>query len=61
MAREWYCYAPAPTRRRDQCGTEDLKRVVSGLGVDLEWVAEHIVFERFNPIDLDAAFEEFIT
>lgn len=56
------CYEPAPTGRCDRCGSDDLMRLVPGVGVEwgLDWVAEHLVSDRLSPVDVDAAFEEFV-
>lgn len=56
------CYEPALTGRCDQCGSDDLMRLVPGVGVEygLDWVAEHLVSDRLSPVDVDAAFQEFV-
>jgi hypothetical protein len=57
------CYAAAPPGRCEQCGSDDLMRLVPGIGVEygLDWVAEHLVSERLTTVDLDAAFEESVS
>jgi len=57
------CYKAAPSGRCQQCGSDDLMRLVPGVGVEygLDWVAEHLVSERLTPIGLDAAFEESVS
>ena len=57
------CYEAAPSGRCEQCGSDDLMRLVPGVGVEygLDWVAEHLVSERLTTVDLDAAFEESVS
>ena len=57
------CYVAAPSGRCDRCGSDDLMRLVPGVGVEygLAWVAEHLVSERLTPVDLDTAFDESVS
>jgi len=56
------CYRTAPTGVCVTCGTDDLMRSVSGVGVEygLSWVRDHLIEENLDPADLDAAFEESV-
>ena len=53
------CYIEAPTGKCLSCGSDDLMRLLSGIGVEYgtEWVVKHILETELNPVDTDEAFE----
>lgn len=56
------CYEEAPTGTCVRCGSDDLMRLLTGVGCEYgtDWVIEEILSEELEPIDLDEAFEESI-
>ena len=56
------CYIKAPTGRCDNCGSDDLMRLMEGVGCeyDIEWVIEEILKENLEPVNRSKIFEEMI-
>ena len=56
----YHCYTEAPTGRCNACGSDDLMRLVAGVGCEygLDWIASHILETELSPINLEEAFEE---
>ena len=56
----YLCYGAAPTGRCVRCGSDDLMRLVDGVGCEygIEWVIEHLVEANLTPVDIDKAFED---
>lgn len=58
----YHCYAIAPTGTCTTCGSDDLQRILPGIGNDwhVDWVIKHLIAEHLSPIDSDAEFEDCI-
>ena len=61
----YLCYIDAPQGRCVRCGTDDLMRHLSGVGVEYgyEWVIEHLLSQEVNDIieeDQENLFMDFI-
>ncbi len=56
------CYIKAPTGKCDNCGTDDLMRLLEGIGCEwgTEWVVEEILKEHLEPVNQTKAFEDMI-
>ncbi len=56
------CYMKAPTGRCDNCGTDDLMRLLEGIGCEwgTEWVIDEILKEHLEPINQKEAFENMV-
>lgn len=56
------CYKEAPTGRCVSCSSDDLMRLVDGVGVEygIDWVVKHLVHENVEPADTASAFEESV-
>jgi len=56
------CYEEAPTGACVKCGSDDLMRLLPGVGCEYgtDWVIEEILGEELEAVDLDEAFEEYI-
>ena len=56
------CYMKAPTGRCDNCGTDDLMRLLEGVGCEYgtEWVVDEILKARLEPVNQKEAFENMI-
>ena len=56
------CYEEAPTGRCLTCGSDDLMRLLDGVGVEygIDWVVKHLVHESVEAADTSAAFEESV-
>ncbi len=54
------CYEEAPKGRCKSCGSDDLLRLIPGVGCEwgTDWVVKHILEIQLDPIDLEIAFEE---
>lgn len=54
------CYVKAPTGTCALCHSDDLMRLVEGVGCEygIEWVVEHLVKDNITPMDQEAAFED---
>ncbi len=57
------CYKTAPSGVCRSCGSDDLMRIVDGVGVDwnIEWVRNHLVEMNVKAADIDAAFEDSVS
>lgn len=57
------CYKEAPTGRCVICHSDDLMRLVDGVGVEwgIDWVVKHLVEESLETYDANAAFEESVS
>ena len=57
------CYKEAPSGRCLACGSDDLMRLVDGVGVEygIGWVLKHLVEENVEAADTSAAFEESVS
>ncbi|MDG6220418.1 MAG: hypothetical protein QCI38_03095 [Candidatus Thermoplasmatota archaeon] len=61
----YLCYVDAPGGRCARCGTDDLMRHLSGVGVEYgyEWVIEHLIRQEVEDIseeDQESLFMDFI-
>lgn len=56
------CYIKAPTGRCDNCGSDDLMRLIKGVGCEYgtEWVIDEILKEYLEPVNQKEAFESMI-
>lgn len=56
------CYKEAPTGRCKSCGSDDLMRLLPGVGCDYgtDWVIRHILDEELQSANLSEDFEEFV-
>lgn len=57
------CYVPALSGRCEKCGSDDLMRLVPGVGVEwgMDWVVDDLVRTNLKEADVDAAFEESVS
>lgn len=56
------CYHECPAGRCESCGSDDLMRLVQGVGCEYgtDWVVQHILETELNSVDVEKAFEESI-
>lgn len=56
------CYKEAPTGCCKVCGSDDLMRLVVGIGCEYgtDWIIKHILETELEQIDLEEAFEQLI-
>ncbi|HPI41896.1 MAG TPA: hypothetical protein PLJ21_13895 [Pseudobdellovibrionaceae bacterium] len=56
------CYEEAPTGCCKDCGSDDLMRLVPGVGCEwgADWVIKHILKTELTAVDLEEEFEESI-
>lgn len=56
------CYKEAPTGCCEVCGSDDLMRLVPGVGCEYgtDWVIKHILETELTAVDLEEEFEESI-
>lgn len=56
------CYKEAPTGCCQTCLSDDLMRLVDGVGCEYgtDWVIDHILATELTPVDLSEAFEQFV-
>lgn len=56
----YHCYAVAPTGTCASCGSDDLQRLIPGVGNEwgASWIIKHILEEHVQPMDLDEEFED---
>lgn len=59
----YQCYKEAPTGCCETCLSDDLMRVVDGVGCEYgtDWVIDHILTTELTPVDTDEAFEQFVS
>ena len=57
----YVCYTEAPTGCCKQCGSDDLMRLMPGVGCEYgtDWVVREILSQELTPIDIEETFEEF--
>lgn len=55
-------YIECPTGRCPKCGSDDLMRMVPGVGCEYgtDWVIKHLLEEELAPADLEESFEQSI-
>jgi len=56
------CYKEAPSGRCFFCGSDDLMRLVPGVGCEwgVDWVITHIVESELKSVNTEEAFEESV-
>lgn len=56
------CYKAAPSGCCKTCGSDDLMRLVEGVGCEYgtDWVIKHILETELTPVDLEEAFEQSV-
>lgn len=56
------CYTEAPTGHCPKCGSDDMMRLMQGVGCEYgtEWVVKEIVRQECTPIDVKTAFQLFM-
>jgi hypothetical protein len=56
------CYKEAPNGRCLTCGSDDLMRLMEGVGCEygVDWVIKHILEENLEPANLEESFEQAI-
>ncbi len=56
------CYEEAPSGRCKTCGSDDLMRLVDGIGVEYgtDWVIKHILETELQAVNLEESFEQMI-
>lgn len=56
------CYKAAPSGCCNTCGSDDLMRLVEGVGCEYgtDWIIKHILETELTPVDLEAAFEQSV-
>jgi len=56
------CYKEAPNGRCFSCGSDDLMRLVPGVGCEwgVDWVITHIVESELKSVNTEEAFEESV-
>lgn len=59
----YHCYEEAPTGRCKRCFSDDLMRLLPGVGCEygVDWVIPHILDEHLSKIDLEEQFEQSMT
>ncbi len=56
------CYHVCPTGVWQTCASDDLMRLTeNGCEYGTDWVIEEIINENLTPVDLESAFEDFIS
>jgi hypothetical protein len=60
-----FCYSDyieCPTGRCAKCRSDDLMRLVPGVGCEwgIDWVVQHILETELEPVDLEEMFEEYV-
>jgi len=56
------CYSEAPTGRCTSCGSDDLMRLLSGVGCEYgtDWITRHILETELEAANLEEMFEESV-
>ncbi len=56
------CYHECPTGHCESCGSDDLMRLVQGVGCEygIEWIVQYILETELNPVNLEESFEELM-
>lgn len=57
------CYEEAPAGTCEKCQSDDLMRLLPGVGCEwgVRWVIEEILCEELETVDLNDAFEQYIS
>lgn len=57
------CYKEAPTGVCCFCRSDDLMRLVDGVGVEygIDWVVKHLVQKNIERADTETAFEQYVS
>lgn len=57
------CYKEAPTGRCVSCGSDDLMRLLPGVGCEwgTDWIVKQFIEDELTPVDTDEAFEESVS
>ena len=57
------CYKEAPTGRCATCGSDDLMRLLDGVGCEYgtDWIIKELIDSALSPVDTEAAFEESVS
>lgn len=55
-------YTECPTGRCSKCGSDDLMRLVHGVGCEYgtDWIVKSILEAELEPVDLEESFEESV-
>jgi hypothetical protein len=58
----YQCYKEAPTARCATCRSDDLMRLLPGVGREYgtDWIIKHILEKELESVDLEEAFEESV-
>lgn len=58
----YHCYKVAPTGICKICQSDDLMRLVDGVGCEygIDWVINHILETELEPVDLEETFEQYV-
>ncbi len=56
------CYKEAPSGRCEICHSDDLMRLVDGVGVEFgtDWVVKHLIETNLSKAETESAFEESV-
>ena len=56
------CYIETPTGCCHNCGSDDLMRLMPGVGCEygVDWVIQEILRQELEPVDLEEAFEQSV-
>lgn len=56
------CYQEAPEGQCRSCGSDDLMRLLPGVGCEYgtDWIIRHILESELEPVKLEEAFEESV-
>ena len=56
------CYQEAPSGKCETCGSDDLMRLLPGVGCEYttDWIVRHLIEENLESLNLDEAFEESV-
>lgn len=58
----YQCYCQCPTGVCKTCGSDDLMRLIDGVGCEYgtDWVIKHILETELDAVDLEQAFEQSV-
>lgn len=56
------CYKESPTGRCPCCGSDDLMRLMEGVGCEygVDWVIREILHEELTPVNVEESFEQSV-
>ena len=59
----YQCYKNAPTGTCSTCSSDDLMRLLPGVGNEygVDWVIEHLIEENLTPVNITEIFEDMIS